>query len=93
MKESLPMLIAMSISSLTFMFLSLKFKWSKKVWMLLTKKVKPQYHAVLWILCAPVLNISLQLLFEWIGIPFHGIMNGITLGFYMGFLPDLGIEK
>lgn len=93
MKDSIPTLIAMSISGLIFMTISMKFKWSNKVWHLLNKKIKPRYNISLWILFSPIFNISLQLIYEMMGLPYHEIMNGITLGFYMGFMPTLGKGK
>ena len=93
MKDSFQTIIAMSISGLIFMSLSIKFQWSKKVWTILNRKIKREYNISLWILFSPFFNVGLQLIFEGIGIPFLAILNGITLGFYMGFMPDLGKRK
>lgn len=95
MKDSFQPIIAMCVSGLIFMSLSIKFQWSKKVWTILNKKIKSEYRdrVSLWILFAPFFNVGLQLIFERIGIPFIEILNGITFGFYMGFMPDLGKRK
>ncbi len=89
MKESIPFIIAMSISGLIFMTISIRYKWSKKVWVILNKKIKPQYNVAVWILFSAVFNISLQLLCEMLGIPFSKIIMGISLGFYFAFMPTL----
>ncbi len=93
MKDSFQTIIAMSISGLIFMSLSIKFQWSKKIWTILNKKIKWENNVSLWILIAPFFNLGFQLIFEAIGIPFLAIVNGITFGVYMGFMPDLGKRK
>jgi sugar phosphate permease len=93
MKGSIPLIVAMSISGLLFMSISIRYKWSKKVWLVLNKKINPRYNVTVWILFSAIFNISLQLLCEIIGISFSAILMGISLGFYFAFLPSLDKGK
>lgn len=89
MKETIPSIIAMSITGFIFMTISNKYKWSKKVWGILNKKIKTQYNVAVWILFSAVFIICIQLLCEMLGIHYSNIIMGISLGFYFAFMPTL----
>jgi hypothetical protein len=82
--------VAMSLSGILFMTLSIKLGWSKRIWAKLHKKVKPHYKVALWIIYVCVFNILVQLLIEFMGYTYNDIINGAILGFSFAFMPSLG---
>jgi|GEM_PF-3234211 hypothetical protein len=93
MKELIPRLVAMSLSAILFMTLSIKLEWAKRIWAKLNKKIKPQYNIALWLLCVCVFNIVVQILFETMGYTYNDIINGAIFGFSLAFMPTLGEKK
>ncbi|EJO5347273.1 hypothetical protein NRP93_001350 [Clostridium botulinum] len=89
MKESIFYITAMSISGLIFMNISIKLRWSEKLWSFFNKRIKPNYNVVIWILTVVLIQ---GILAEVIGTIF--IISKIILGFTMGvlfvFMPNLG---
>jgi hypothetical protein len=90
MKDLIPRLVALSISLIIFMTISIKFGWSAKLWSVLINKVKPQHTVLLWLIFVCVFNIMVQILFEMAGIAYNEILNGAITGFTFAFMPDLG---
>lgn len=95
MKELIPYLIGMIVSSLIFMNISIKFRWSEQLWNILNKKINSNYSAALWILIVVFIQGVVQLLCEGIGITSitSKIVLGFIMGFYFAFMPDLGKNK
>ena len=94
MKDIIPKLIALFLSSLIFMALSVKLGWSKKLWTKINKKIHPKYNVALFIiLCVPFFNILVQIITELMGFTYTDILNGAVLGFSISFLPNLGEKK
>jgi hypothetical protein len=89
MKDLIPRLVALSISLIIFMTISIKFGWSAKLWSVL-KINKPQHTVLLWLIFVCVFNIMVQILFELAGIAYNEILNGAITGFTFAFMPDLG---
>lgn len=90
MKELIPRLVALIISGSFFMVISIKFNWSTKIWSFLNKKVKPQYNAALYIIFGGIFNLLTLVLLDIIGLTYNQITNGVILGLYLAFIPNLG---
>jgi len=88
-KDIIPLIVAMSISGFIFMSISIKYKWSKIVWTALNKKINPNFNVAIWIIFSGIFNILLQLVCEILGIPLHKIILGVSLGFYLAFMPTI----
>ena len=89
MKDIIPLIIAMSISGFIFMSISIKYKWSKTVWTALNKKINSNFNVAIWIVFSGIFNILLQLVCGILGIPLHKIILGVSLGFYLAFMPTI----
>jgi hypothetical protein len=93
MRNILPQFIAMAISAYIFMNLSIKLGWSKKLWSLINRRLKPIYNATMWILIAAFLHISIQMVCGSFGMTDTRIITGSLIGFYFAFIPNLGTKK
>lgn len=93
MNELVPQLLAVALSGMVFMFVSIKFGWSTRFWTFVNKRIKPQYNFILWIIIVFVLSILVQVLYDIIGLPYSQITNGVTIGFWFAFLPSLINKK
>jgi hypothetical protein len=90
MKDLIPRLVALSISLIIFMTISIKFGWSAKLWLVLNNKIKPQHNVLLWLIFVCVFNIIVPILFELAGIAYNEILNGAIMGFTFVFIPNSG---
>lgn len=89
MKESIFYITAMSISGLIFINISIKLRWSEKLWGVFNKRIKPNYNVVIWILTVALIQ---GILAEVIGTIFiiSKIILGSTMGVLFAFMPNLG---
>ena len=93
MNTLLLQLLAMTISASLFMTLSIKLGWSKKLWGVINRLLKPIYNVVVWILFAVVFNIIIQMICGALGITDYRIITGALMGFYFAFIPNLGEKR
>lgn len=88
MKEAIYYIIAMSISGLIFMNISIKLRWSEKLWSFFNKKIKPNYNVAIWILISALIQGFLADVIGTISI-ISKIILGLTMGFFFAFMPNL----
>ncbi|EKO1912248.1 hypothetical protein PZQ55_001289 [Clostridium botulinum] len=88
MKESIYYIIAMSIFGLIFMNISIKLRWSEKLWSFFNKKIKPDYNFAIWILTSALMQGLLADVIGTISI-ISKIILGLTMGFFFAFMPNL----
>ncbi|EPY2276713.1 MULTISPECIES: hypothetical protein [Clostridium] len=89
MKELISYIIAMSISGLIFINISIKLKWSEKLWSFFNKKIKLDFNVAIWILISALIQGFLADVIGTISIS-SKIILGLTMGFFFAFMPNLG---
>lgn len=80
-------LMALLISQLIFTMLFLRLGWNTRIWALINRRIKEQYNFIIWAIFICLFNITIQLLFEVIGLTYTEIINGFIMGFTFAFMP------
>ena len=89
MMKYLPQLLAMIVTGILSMSLSIRFGWSKKLWSLINRSLNPIYNATVWLLFAAFLHITIQWVCAFMGIINTRLITGAIIGLYLGLLPNL----
>ncbi len=89
MMKYLPQLLAMIVTGILSMSLSIRFGWSKKLWSLINRRLNPIYNATVWLLFAAFLHITIQWVCAFMGIINTRLITGSIIGLYLGLLPNL----
>ncbi|GAA0738677.1 hypothetical protein [Clostridium oceanicum] len=97
MKQNLiPYLIGMATCGIPLMTMSIKFKWSEKLWNVLNKRINKNYNVVIWLLIAAFMPAVIELLAETIAgrnIIISKTILGAIVGIQSSFMPGLGVSS